>query len=73
LLEKKVRERLEGWGIQVVSSSQEDGSKDAKKPLLDKTKYSCRLVVHDDRFYHRFASQKMLGMGEAYVDGWFDA
>jgi len=29
--------------------------------------------VHDDRFYDRVLSQGTLGVGEAYMDGWWDA
>lgn len=30
------------------------------------------LQVHDDRFYKRVFSQGSLGLGEAYMDGWWD-
>ncbi|WP_299703285.1 cyclopropane fatty acyl phospholipid synthase [uncultured Pontibacter sp.] len=30
------------------------------------------LQVHDDRFYKRVLSQGSLGLGEAYMDGWWD-
>jgi cyclopropane-fatty-acyl-phospholipid synthase len=30
------------------------------------------LQVHDDRFYRRVLSQGTLGLGEAYMDGWWD-
>lgn len=29
--------------------------------------------VHDDRFYSRVLSDHSLGLGEAYMDGWWDA
>jgi len=28
--------------------------------------------IHDDRFYHRVLGQGALGLGEAYMDGWWD-
>jgi len=31
------------------------------------------LRVHDDRFYARIFAQGSLGLGEAYMDGWWDA
>src|SRR3990167_5385244 len=31
------------------------------------------IVVHDDRFYHRVLSQGSLGLGESYMDGWWDS
>lgn len=30
------------------------------------------IVVHDDRFYARVVSHGALGLGESYVDGWWD-
>lgn len=30
------------------------------------------LQVHDDRFFSRVACQGSVGLGEAYMDGWFD-
>ncbi|HYA63422.1 MAG TPA: cyclopropane fatty acyl phospholipid synthase [Candidatus Sulfotelmatobacter sp.] len=30
------------------------------------------IVVHDDRFYARLISQGALGLGESYMDGWWD-
>lgn len=30
------------------------------------------IVVHDERFYHRVLSQGSLGLGESYMDGWWD-
>src|SRR6516164_6493628 len=30
------------------------------------------IQVHDERFYRRALSQGTLGMGESYVDGWWD-
>lgn len=32
----------------------------------------CDLVVNDDRFYPRVVSQGALGLGESYMDGWWD-
>jgi cyclopropane-fatty-acyl-phospholipid synthase len=31
------------------------------------------IVVHDDRFYHRILRYGALGLGESYMDGWWDA
>ncbi|WP_114781862.1 cyclopropane fatty acyl phospholipid synthase [Botryobacter ruber] len=31
------------------------------------------LQVHDDRFYKRVLSQGTLGLGESYMDGWWDS
>jgi cyclopropane-fatty-acyl-phospholipid synthase len=31
------------------------------------------IQVHDDRFYPKVAYEGSLGLGEAYMDGWFDA
>ncbi|HXR50128.1 MAG TPA: cyclopropane fatty acyl phospholipid synthase, partial [Verrucomicrobiae bacterium] len=31
------------------------------------------IQVHDDRFYRRVLSQRELGLGESYMDGWWDA
>lgn len=31
------------------------------------------LRVHDDRFYKRFLKDGRLGLGESYMDGWWDA
>ena len=31
------------------------------------------IQVHDDRFYSRVLSHTALGLGEAYMDGWWDA
>ena len=28
--------------------------------------------IHDDRFFFRVAQDKVLGLGEAYMDGWWD-
>jgi cyclopropane-fatty-acyl-phospholipid synthase len=30
------------------------------------------ITVHDDRFYHRILQEKELGLGESYMDGWWD-
>lgn len=30
------------------------------------------IQVHDDRLYHRVMTQGSLGLGEAYMDGWWD-
>ena len=30
------------------------------------------ITVHDPRFYHRVLSQGSLGLGESYMDGWWD-
>ncbi len=30
------------------------------------------LQVHDDRFYNRIVSEVALGLGESYMDGWWD-
>ncbi len=30
------------------------------------------IQIHDDRFYSRVLSQGILGLGEAYMDGWWD-
>lgn len=30
------------------------------------------LVIHDDRFYTKVVSQGALGLGESYMDGWWD-
>lgn len=31
------------------------------------------IQVHDERFYDRVLSQRELGLGESYMDGWWDA
>jgi cyclopropane-fatty-acyl-phospholipid synthase len=31
------------------------------------------IQVHDERFYERVLSQRELGLGESYMDGWWDA
>ena len=31
------------------------------------------IVVHDERFYARVLTGGSLGLGEAYIDGWWDA
>ena len=31
------------------------------------------IAVHDERFYRRVLSQGSLGLGESYMDGWWDA
>src|SRR4051812_44582311 len=31
------------------------------------------LRVHDDRFFRRVLAQGALGLGESYMDGWWDA
>ena len=33
----------------------------------------CDLQVHDDRFFDRVISEGSLGLGESYMDGWWDA
>ena len=33
---------------------------------------ACDLVVHDERFYTKVVSQGALGLGESYMDGWWD-
>src|ERR1035441_4175161 len=30
------------------------------------------IQVHDDRFYRKVLSQKELGLGESYMDGWWN-
>ncbi|MCU0858930.1 MAG: hypothetical protein MUC65_11070 [Pontiellaceae bacterium] len=30
------------------------------------------ITVHDDRFFARVLREKNLGLGEAYMDGWWD-
>src|SRR5215469_110610 len=30
------------------------------------------LIVHDSRFYHRVISEGALGLGESYMEGWWD-
>ena len=30
------------------------------------------IKIHDDRFYDRVFSQGSLGLGEAYMNGWWD-
>lgn len=32
----------------------------------------CDIVVNDDRFYNRVLSQGSMGLGESYMDGWWD-
>lgn len=34
---------------------------------------SCGFKIHDPRFYERVLKQGSLGLGDAYVDGWWDA
>lgn len=31
------------------------------------------IIVHDDRFYKRVLTQGSLGLGESYMDGWWDS
>src|ERR1043166_2357568 len=31
------------------------------------------IAVHDDRFYQRLLTDGSLGMGESYMDGWWDS
>ncbi len=31
------------------------------------------ITVHDDRFYPRLVADRTLGLGESYMDGWWDA
>jgi cyclopropane-fatty-acyl-phospholipid synthase len=31
------------------------------------------LIVHDERFFNRVLSQGSIGLGESYMDGWWDA
>src|SRR5947209_6480043 len=31
------------------------------------------IIVHDPRFYARVAADGPLGLGEAYIDGWWDS
>lgn len=33
---------------------------------------ACDIQVHDDRFYDRILSDKSLGLGESYIEGWWD-
>lgn len=30
------------------------------------------IIVHDDRFYERFLRDKSIGLGESYMEGWWD-
>jgi cyclopropane-fatty-acyl-phospholipid synthase len=30
------------------------------------------IQIHDERFYHRVLSEQSVGLGEAYMDGWWD-
>ena len=30
------------------------------------------IKIHDERFYNRVLAQRSLGLGEAYMDGWWD-
>ena len=32
----------------------------------------CDLQVHDERLFERFLVQGSLGLGESYMDGWWD-
>lgn len=34
---------------------------------------SCDMQVHDERFYSRVLAQGSLGLGESYMDGWWDS
>src|SRR5262249_41785584 len=34
---------------------------------------SCGFQVHDQRFYGKVLKEGSLGLGEAYMDGWWDA
>ena len=31
------------------------------------------ILVHDDRFYARILAEGSLGLGESYMEGWWDA
>ena len=31
------------------------------------------IQIHDDRFYRRVLSEIELGLGESYLDGWWDS
>ena len=35
-------------------------------------KEDCDVVVHNEWFYHRLAQDKTLGLGESYMDEWWD-
>lgn len=38
----------------------------------DKTKYKCEIVVYNEQFFKRVAFDDSLGVGETYMDGWYD-
>lgn len=33
----------------------------------------CDIQVHDNRFYNRVLTNGSLGLGESYMDGWWDS
>jgi hypothetical protein len=63
VLETKVCEKLDAFGIKVTVSSEGGEGFDPK------TGHSCELVVHNREFFRRFARDKLLGVGESYMDG----
>ena len=38
-----------------------------------KKENSCGLQIHDRRFYEKVLKNGSLGLGESYMDGWWDA
>lgn len=66
LVQAKLVEMFERWGIQVLVDGQAKTEGDAKH-------FQCTMTVHDCRFFKSFAVYHMLAHGEGYMKGWFDS
>jgi hypothetical protein len=64
MVQQQLVANFEEWGIRVVV----DGESAADDKPNDS---QCTLTVHNRRFFKKVALNSTLGLGEAYMDGWF--
>lgn len=64
-LKAAVQDEFEKRGVKVTFDAKQAGK-------YDKTKFACEAVVHNDAMFRTIAFNDTLGIGEAYMDGWWD-
>lgn len=60
-----------GKGVSIKSQNHSENQND-KNGNNAKSDKSCDLEIHNPQFFSRIANQGSLGIGEAYIDEWWD-
>ena len=68
LIKNRVIAIFASVGVKIVCEGDDDSDVDVGKDKQFKSK----IVVKDDRFFVRVVRGATLGLGEAYMDGWFE-